>query len=459
MHSTRHAVIVGAGQIGKALVRGLPESWGITVIDLDDSALESLAIEDDKLNFVRIHGDATSKIILEKAQVESSTVLAVTTRDDKINREVVRVARTHFGVEEIVCLVHEEENLDEHELQQADVILVKKVLALHMRNRLSGTDTLGVGLGLGAGELRQVTVLPSSPAVGMPLKDIQPTAWLVAAVYRDNQLIVPHGDTTLAPGDRVLLVGQPEVLRHEADFVRGGQTIFPNQYGPYLVQQDIEEITKESEWFLERSRARRLISLPMAQMNPRILPTETLKITLSREETGCLILPPEPIPFFARIGVTRSNRKRLMVAANTPVLIAKGTHPYKKVLMAIGDDRSANTVTGIAVDVARQCEASLTALTIRPPSLIDGGSEEEERKALSMKIARIARNHGMEIDRIEDEGNPLESIRRHARDFDLLVMGLSSRLRNSIFRPDISMYLLHEAPCSVLFVPNQTPVH
>ena len=65
----------------------------------------------------------------------------------------------------------------------------------------------------------------------------------------------------------------------------------------------------------------------------------------------------------------------------------------------------------------------------------------------------------MEIDRIEDEGNPLESLRRHARDFDLLVMGLPARLRNSIFRPDISMYLLHDAPCSVLFVPNQTPVH
>ena len=127
--------------------------------------------------------------------------------------------------------------------------------------------------------------------------------------------------------------------------------------------------------------------------------------------------------------------------------------------MAIGDESTAYTVTGIAVDIARQCDASLTALTILPPSLMDGGSEEEERKILPMRIAKIARNHGLEIERIEDEGNPVECIRRHAADFDLLVIGLSPRLRNSIFRPDISMYLMHESPCSVLFVPSQNPVH
>jgi nucleotide-binding universal stress UspA family protein len=378
----------------------------------------------------------------------------VTTQSDVVNREVTHLARNHFGVEEIVCLFQDASSLEDSDLQEADVILTKKVLAMHMRNRLSGTETLGVGLGLGEGELRQVTVLPSSPAIGCPLKDIHPTDWLVAAVYRDNKLIVPHGDTILAPGDRVLLVGQPEVLRYESDYVRGGQTIFPNQYGPYLVKWEASSIEEEAQWFLDRTRARRLVTVPLAQLDPRLLPDETLRVTLSREQTGCLVLPPEPIPLADRLGLRRSPRKRLAVVAGTPILIARGSHPYKKILVAVGDDANANATTGVAVDIARQCEASLTGLTILPPSLLDGVSENDERKSLSLRIAKIARNHGIEIDRRVDEGNPLECIRRHAADFDLLVIGLSPRLRNSLLHPDISMYLMHDAPCSVLFVPG-----
>ncbi|NIS37412.1 MAG: Trk system potassium transport protein TrkA, partial [Actinobacteria bacterium] len=30
---------------------------------------------------------------------------------------------------------------------------------------------------------------------------------MVAAILRDDRLVVPHGDTTLEPGDRVTVVG------------------------------------------------------------------------------------------------------------------------------------------------------------------------------------------------------------------------------------------------------------
>jgi nucleotide-binding universal stress UspA family protein len=223
------------------------------------------------------------------------------------------------------------------------------------------------------------------------------------------------------------------------------------------VQREASTIAEEAHWFLDRTRARRLVTVPLAQLDPRLLPDETMRVTLSREQTGCLVLPPEPIPLADRLGIRRSPRKRLAVSAGTPVLIAHGSHPYKKVLVAVGDDANANATTGVAVDIARQCDATLTSLTILPPSLLDGKSEEDDRKSLPLRIAKIARNHGLEVDRRVDEGNPLECIRRHASDFDLLVIGLSPRLRNSLLHPDISMYLMHDAPCSVLFVPGSSP--
>jgi trk system potassium uptake protein TrkA len=57
-------------------------------------------------------------------------------------------------------------------------------------------------------------VLPSSPIAGARLKDIANPDLLdtvrFAAVLRDRQHIIPHGDTIIVPGDKVYVAGQRE---------------------------------------------------------------------------------------------------------------------------------------------------------------------------------------------------------------------------------------------------------
>ena len=66
----------------------------------------------------------------------------------------------------------------------------------------------------------------------------------------------------------------------------------------------------------------------------------------------------------------------------------------------------AGQLVGLAVPLCVPAEvvtpsvlASLTSLTILPPSLLDGEAEEDERKLLPLRIAKIARSHGLEVDR------------------------------------------------------------
>ena len=60
-----------------------------------------------------------------------------------------------------------------------------------------------------------------------------------------------------------------------------------------------------------------------------------------------------------------------------------------------------------------------------------------------------------DLEQIVDEGNPIERIRHHAREADLLIVGHSKRARRStVLSPDISLFLLHDAPVSTLFVPR-----
>ena len=58
-----------------------------------------------------------------------------------------------------------------------------------------------------------------------------------------------------------------------------------------------------------------------------------------------------------------------------------------------------------------------------------------------------------EVKTILKTGNPIKVIRKVAEDFQLLVVGCSHRTSNTFFKPDISLHLLHQTPCSTLFVP------
>ncbi len=59
----------------------------------------------------------------------------------------------------------------------------------------------------GRARLEEVRLAENSPAVGMDLASVPlPRTCSVVAVIRDEHVIVPRGDTTLAAGDEVLVL-------------------------------------------------------------------------------------------------------------------------------------------------------------------------------------------------------------------------------------------------------------
>ena len=336
-------------------------------------------------------------------------------------------------------------------LSDSDVIDISKIIALHMSNQVAATFK-GVGIGLGEGEIRQITILSSSAAVGMPLKELKPQSWLVAAIYREQKLIVPHGDTILKAKDRILLVGDPKILDSEEQFIRGGRILFPTQYGSnigYIKLEDKE--LKETEWFVENTLATQSVQLKAQDFDIRLKDENQIGGVLSKDQIGCLVLKPEPISWFSRVGFTKARQNQILLSSRVPVFIPRGTLPFKRILVAVGTQEHAPTVASIAVDLCRQFEATLTSLSVITPHSDE--QEAEDIENIPKHIAQIARSNGIEIEKIVDKGNPIHKIREHAAQYDLLILGYSKASRNTIFNPDISMHLLHNTPCSTLFVP------
>ena len=60
----------------------------------------------------------------------------------------------------------------------------------------------------------------------------------------------------LHSGDQVVLVGQPDVLDTEEAFIRGGQMLFPTQYGGLIGYVHTPKSEEEGTWLQKNTLAK-----------------------------------------------------------------------------------------------------------------------------------------------------------------------------------------------------------
>ena len=68
---------------------------------------------------------------------------------------------------------------------------------------------------MGSKLVRQFVVIvlyqAGSALIGLPLREVSlPDGTLIAMIRRDDELVIPKGDTTLLAGDRLTVIGRPE---------------------------------------------------------------------------------------------------------------------------------------------------------------------------------------------------------------------------------------------------------
>ena len=159
----RDVVIVGMGRVGRIVVEQLQRDRSISVVDRRAERLEMVPDRLGRVNIHKVQGDATSRLVMDQTRMDARSVLIAVTGDDMVNREVARLAREHYGVEEIVTLVDDLDGMDHAGLSPADALQRYRATAALVLNRVTAGQTRGVALGLGQGELLQVRVMPAVP--------------------------------------------------------------------------------------------------------------------------------------------------------------------------------------------------------------------------------------------------------------------------------------------------------
>lgn len=215
-------LIVGAGRIGRNLAL-LMERGGYTVkvIEKDRRRCDELAKAVDKT--MVICGDGTDAELLAEEGIGDYDAVVCLTDDDKLNLLVALMAK-NLGAQKTFARVGRPEFIPLMEQVGVDVVFSPRLLtAGAILRQVRREEVVAVTLLEGAkAEAIELLVKAGSRVAGKPLKDIRfPRRVLVGAVVRDDTTFIPHGNSILAPGDRIVLFTLPDNAAKILDFAEG----------------------------------------------------------------------------------------------------------------------------------------------------------------------------------------------------------------------------------------------
>jgi Trk K+ transport system NAD-binding subunit/nucleotide-binding universal stress UspA family protein len=481
-------VIVGAGRVGRLLADRLGGRFQVLLLDVEAPPegerffrlpQQASALPSGE-GVVRLQGDGSSRLVLQSLLAGGSPCpLVASAGSDEVNLEVCRLGR-ELGFQPVVARVRSSQHLPQYRQLQVTALDEAALLADHLESSLRFRGAVvPVGVGLGKGELLEITLLATSPLAGRPLKEVAPHRWRVAAVFRGDQLLVPTGATVLQADDRVLLVGDPQVLLAMAEHLRLGRPQFPHPFGATAVTLEYgkveEAFLQEANWLAENSVAQALVrgipgagehepftcepggddGLPCREklerhtfnLKPQTDPD--FDASLSRQLPGVVLWPTAGAFSRWRFWGACRSEARLCDRLRAPVIFARGKAPYRKILLPFSDSPLSLQAAETAIDLTRMFQARLTVLRVESPELISGKEAGRFLESFTA-IQRLAQLYELQPEYLHLVGNPVRQVAERSAQHDLLVVARRWRRRNSFFDPDVALEIARRARCSVL---------
>jgi trk system potassium uptake protein len=245
-------VVIGAGQVGSTVVEALHDEHEITVIDLDEERLSPVA---ERYDVAVLAANGASRRTLEEASVTKADLLIACTSRDEINIIAAIFCKKISPKTKTIVRTGNEEYLDIWHERELDVDLVvssERETALAV-SRLIGlpaarqTDVFADGQVQivefdvdGRGEQGTPSPRPLTEAaiqaaqregslrnqvIGVPLRDARiPPDSKVASIIRGDKIVVPRGDETIQPTDRIVVIGSPEAAQAWSRIIAPAET-------------------------------------------------------------------------------------------------------------------------------------------------------------------------------------------------------------------------------------------
>ncbi len=479
------ALLIGARGPGRELLRRLSDVWDVVLIDTDPTALQAA---EGLRDFVSVVGDGSSQVVLKRAGLDNAAAVVAASFDDDRNLEALRIAR-EAGVLRTVAIAHDPTRIDDYRELGVPVVSADTLAARSAEVLIEPRRVISTTFAEGKAEALEFRIAPDAPVRGKRIQELHAGSWVIAAVLRGGELIIPKGPTRLEVGDRVTVVGAAAEFPRIVEVFTSGESRFPLNFGRKVgvvldSADDFDLAVGEAIDLVRNTPAEGLVVLhrdpeTVAGAGERDVLAALLEELKSRtdglemsarpvagsledalvalptaESIGMIVTTLEPgTSLWARRRI--ANKMKRYGAPGVPVLLARGRHPYASVLVPARRTVAGDSAARAAIDIARTSSASLVGVSVVAPAFASGQQAVDDARESTEWLREEAAVHSVQVRRRVRRGNPVRVIVDLAGAVSLLVISLPARGITTL-RPDVAGHLLGRVGASVLLVPRNS---
>jgi Trk K+ transport system NAD-binding subunit/nucleotide-binding universal stress UspA family protein len=482
-------IVVGAGNIGRELLAKISRDFDLTCIDVNPRTEALVEKVRGKERTKVIIGDATSRLVLERARVDESEAVLITSTTEKINLEVARVLKDHFTPRRVISVAITDEGAAELVRLGVEVMNIFTASANDMRNLIEHRVKTAHGIGIGRNEILEVEVHPNSRLRNRPIGSIAPIRWNMGIIYRDGNIVIPRPETVLKEGDKVVVLGDPVVLKTVAEMLGTEFQRFPLEFGTemilYLAGGEDDAFFEEARYIYSVFQLSKVAIVYAASAERVDSQHEAIAVKCGCKDAGKFVSSLSPVEAVRSAVLTENDRPGLVVvsrraalgrfggliagagrsgpadmaaAAGCPVIVTGGTFPYERLVVpALGNDGFRNSLE-TAIEISHTITGEVAAVVVRPSQYL--GSEEERAAFEETKqiVSNIGFVHRKKIDLRLVDGNPVQQVVRAVREDRLLVLDGRDWARRGFVRslllPDVAGDIVRRSRISTLVLPG-----
>jgi len=207
-------MIIGGGQIAYFIAEKLQDDLNIKIIEKDEKKATDIA--NQLRDTLVIHGDGSDLDLLTLEGLPDMDEFVAITGDDETNI-ITSIIAKHLKVPRAITLINKNEYLPLSGTLGLDAVVSKQQITVNViesfikRQSIANVVEL---LGIEA-EITMYIAKPKSKITTKPLKNLDfPRGAIVGAVIdRNDNLIIPTGDTHISEGDKVLILCTTEQIK------------------------------------------------------------------------------------------------------------------------------------------------------------------------------------------------------------------------------------------------------
>ena len=202
----KRVIIIGAGATGTALARALDQTGiNVKIIDKDPQQCASLAENLGKITI--INGDGTDRDLLKEENVDGVDFLVAITGDEESN-VLISLLGKGLGAKKTITRIDKLSYIPLVTAIGIDTIISSRLSAIRaILQYIRRGKIISVAPLKGEhAEALEAEALETSEITNASLAKVKfPKGALVGALVRNEEIIIPRGDTVIMPGDRLII--------------------------------------------------------------------------------------------------------------------------------------------------------------------------------------------------------------------------------------------------------------